>query len=103
LPDLEQGGIRTTIIAIVALATGSLLVIGFLTPLGGTMAVLTGIVFLFLHEPTAGYKRFDGNPADIELIITAIATALLGPRAFSIDARLFGRRKIIIPRSSSED
>lgn len=29
-----------------------------------------------------------------------IAVAFLGPGAFSLDARLFGNREIIIPRSS---
>jgi hypothetical protein len=32
--------------------------------------------------------------------IMAIATAFLGPGAFSLDARMFGRREIVIPESS---
>jgi hypothetical protein len=35
------------------------------------------------------------------VIVDAIALALLGPGAHSIDAWLFGRREIIIPRDSS--
>jgi hypothetical protein len=31
----------------------------------------------------------------------AAATALLGPGAYSLDARLFGRREIIIPQASN--
>jgi hypothetical protein len=34
------------------------------------------------------------------MIITAAALALLGPGAFSLDGRLFGRREIVIPPSS---
>jgi hypothetical protein len=33
-------------------------------------------------------------------IILATAIALLGPGAFSLDARLFGRREILIPNIS---
>lgn len=32
------------------------------------------------------------------LMAIAIAICLLGPGAFSLDARFFGRRKVIIPR-----
>jgi hypothetical protein len=30
----------------------------------------------------------------------AVAVALLGPGAFAVDARLFGRREVVIPRPS---
>jgi len=30
------------------------------------------------------------------MIVTAVAIALLGPGAFSLDGRLFGRREIVI-------
>jgi hypothetical protein len=33
------------------------------------------------------------------LIAITAALALLGPGAFSVDARLFGRREIMIPRN----
>jgi hypothetical protein len=33
----------------------------------------------------------------------ALAVALIGPGAYSLDARLFGRREIIIPRASRPD
>jgi hypothetical protein len=31
------------------------------------------------------------------MVVDATAIALLGPGAFSLDARLFGRREILIP------
>jgi len=31
------------------------------------------------------------------MIVAAVALALLGPGAFSLDGRLFGRREIVIP------
>jgi len=36
------------------------------------------------------------------MIVTTIALALLGPGAFSLDGRLFGRREIVIPPSSRQ-
>jgi hypothetical protein len=36
---------------------------------------------------------------DLTMIVVAVAIALLGPGAISLDSALFGRRKVIIPRS----
>jgi hypothetical protein len=36
------------------------------------------------------------------LMVLATAIALLGPGAFSIDSRLFGRREILIPHATRE-
>lgn len=36
----------------------------------------------------------------LEIIILAITVALLGPGAFSLDARMFGRREIFVPNTS---
>jgi len=33
----------------------------------------------------------------IDAIVMALVAILLGPGAFSLDARLFGRRRVIIP------
>ena len=40
---------------------------------------------------------FDEKLSAILAAIIAVAIVFLGPGAFSLDARLFGRREIIIP------
>lgn len=68
---------------------------GFLTRLAGILAAVAGVAIHLLHpvwDPSlAAVFSFD-------VIVIATAISLLGPGAFSLDARLFGRRKVIIPR-----
>ncbi len=78
-------------------ASGISLLIGFLTPLAGALiAVATmGIALSWLPPPTP--NLFDA-PVPLVLVVTVCAAvAFLGPGAFSVDSRLFGRRRIIIP------
>ena len=72
---------------------GAALVVGALTPVA---AVLAATVLLSRTiAPGVGTAAGDGSA--IALVI-AIAVGLLGPGAYSVDARLFGRREIEVPR-----
>lgn len=84
----------------VLLAGGFCLLIGFLTPL---VAALIGIAVLVnaVSLPLRGGYLFNNKLATAEIIVMAVAIGLLGPGAFSVDARLFGRREIVIPSGSS--
>jgi len=97
LQALSAGGWA---ICLLACGTGSLLVVGFLTPIVGTLAALGGLGIMLLSPSPASWNLFSGNPLSLDVLVMGIASSLLGPGAFSLDARLFGRRKIIIPRSS---
>jgi uncharacterized membrane protein YphA (DoxX/SURF4 family) len=80
--------------------SGAALAIGFLTPYAG---VLVGICFMgiaFSWLPAPSWGLHDARLAALGMIITAVAISLLGPGAFSLDGRLFGRREIVIPPSS---
>jgi uncharacterized membrane protein YphA (DoxX/SURF4 family) len=44
-------------------------------------------------------NQFETKMMTILIGVVALAVVLLGPGALSIDARLFGRREIIIPRN----
>jgi uncharacterized membrane protein YphA (DoxX/SURF4 family) len=84
----------------VAIACGASLLLGFLTPAGSAIAVLGCAGTLLSWFPSPAPNLIEGRLCGILVITVASAIVLLGPGAISIDARLFGRREIIIPRPS---
>jgi uncharacterized membrane protein YphA (DoxX/SURF4 family) len=85
---------------LIELASGISLLIGFVTPAAAIFAVLVHVGIGLSWFPVPAQVFFNSGPLTADLVITTMACAFLGPGAFSLDARLFGRRKIIIPRSS---
>jgi putative oxidoreductase len=81
---------RSLSMAVVECAAGLLLCVGLWTPIAG--GVLAG-----LSVWTAFFQT--GSPwAQILLAAVGTALAMLGPGAWSIDARLFGRRRLTLER-----
>jgi uncharacterized membrane protein YphA (DoxX/SURF4 family) len=76
--------------------SGVALVAGLLTPASGAVAGLTTLFIVATWTPPSAAVLIDPVAALI-LIVDAAALALLGPGAVSLDARLFGRREIVIP------
>lgn len=87
-----------------ALAAGCMLLIGFLTPLAGLILGLDVAGISLSALPVSTLSVFDSRTALIFGLTIALAIIGAGPGRFSVDARLFGRREIIIPlpRSSPE-
>jgi uncharacterized membrane protein YphA (DoxX/SURF4 family) len=90
--------------AFVAWATGSLavilglaLLIGFLTPLASAAATISFLVTGVSRLLTTGAHRDPYAFTALNLAVMSASLALLGPGAVSLDARLYGRREIIIP------
>jgi putative oxidoreductase len=74
--------------------TGLLLIIGLWTPVVATVMVLLELWRIISRN---------GDPAsDILLCALAFAIALLGPGAWSVDARLFGWKRIEIDTQKSK-
>ena len=84
-------------VCLLALWSGSALLVGFLTPIASVVAFLGGVGIAFSWLPVPNWNLFSGNPLSIDAIVMALAAVFLGPGAFSLDARLFGRRRVIIP------
>jgi len=78
-----------------AILLGLLLLAGMITPIAAAIVAVVGTI-------SAVVSLFDVNGAFPELshlsiILAATSIILLGPGAFSVDARVFGRRRIVIP------
>jgi uncharacterized membrane protein YphA (DoxX/SURF4 family) len=82
--------------AMLAVVSGLAVLAGFVTPASGVVAGLTTFAIVATRVAPGAPGFIDGLAALI-LGIDAAALALLGPGALSLDARLFGRREIIIP------
>ncbi len=86
------GAIPAAVLGICGLA----LAIGLCTRACSAIAGLSYALVLLMPVEAARLPHFDGITAAVSLAVTA-ALSLLGPGAFSIDSRLFGRREIFIP------
>lgn len=78
--------IQAAILEMFTVAAGLLLFAGLWTPIAGSLVAVVGIWNCISH---------DGDPwANIFLATIGAALALLGPGAWSVDARLFGWKRI---------
>jgi putative oxidoreductase len=90
-------------VALISVAAGVALQLGYSVRLGaiaGAVAVIA-VHFSFLNGESL--NLFSSRIACCLAMSIAIALVFLGPGAFSIDARRFGRREIVIPRRSAPD
>jgi uncharacterized membrane protein YphA (DoxX/SURF4 family) len=77
-------------------ASGLAMLIGIATPFASVVAGLT--VALTMHwsgDSSAGL--LGGRAENLLVVAVAAALALLGPGAYSLDARIFGRREMSFP------
>lgn len=84
---------------LLAVIGGGLLLIGCLTPFAAVAAGLSGALVTYTGLPSA--VILDNSVSLFFVTSLTTAVVLLGPGAFSLDARLFGRREIIIPQFPS--
>ena len=87
-------------LAAITFGAGAFLLAGLMTPFVAVFAAAGGIGIALSWIPLPSQAVFDSYLAMINLIVLSTAIALLGPGAYSLDARMFGRREITIPSSS---
>jgi uncharacterized membrane protein YphA (DoxX/SURF4 family) len=92
-----------SLIGVAAVVFGSMLVFGFLTPLVGGVVGLGVLGVTLSLLPACTPNLLDSTPAQIFGLTILLSVIGLGPGRFSVDARLFGRREIIIPPPFSRD
>jgi uncharacterized membrane protein YphA (DoxX/SURF4 family) len=84
------------------LVAGCLLLAGFLTPIAAVLAALDAAGVWLAMIPPSHPDLSQSRLLAAFLTALSAAIVLLGPGAFSIDARLFGLREIIIPGRRSD-
>jgi uncharacterized membrane protein YphA (DoxX/SURF4 family) len=83
--------------AMLLFLTGTCILVGFLTPILSPLAALECLGMALSWLPVPAWSLFESKLAATEMIAISAAIALLGPGAFSLDARIFGWREIVIP------
>jgi putative oxidoreductase len=82
-----------TVLSVLTIGGGLLLLVGLWTPVAGALVAAIEVWKLFLHV---------GDPWIYVLLGTlGAALTMLGPGAWSIDARLFGWKRIDLPPRKS--
>lgn len=76
---------------------GIALSIGLMTPVSGAVVAMDAVSIGLSWLPAPTENLFSAPLPTLLVVIVAVAVVFLGPGAFSLDARLFGRREIIIP------
>ena len=94
---VEPQGLKLGVwlLALLAFGIGASFVLGFLTQLMAGISALAGAA-IYVWNPAWAFSFL--SLTGFEAIGMALAIALLGPGAISLDAYFFGRRKIVIPR-----
>jgi putative oxidoreductase len=85
--------LATVVLQIIGIGAGILLLVGLWTPVAGTLAAIVKVWIALLR-----YFSHSGDPwiAILQAVLSAVL-AMVGPGAWSIDARLFGRKRIDMP------
>jgi uncharacterized membrane protein YphA (DoxX/SURF4 family) len=85
-----------------AAAGGLALLFGFLTPIVSAFLAAEGVAILYTF-PVPGLQLLDSRMALAQFVVMTAVLAIVGPGAFSVDARLFGLREVAISEKRPGD
>ena len=97
--DASNQRYRVWLLALLAVSSGILLLIGCLTRLAALVAALVCGSGVFSWLPAPHLDLLAARLPSILIAVIAAAVICLGPGAFSLDALIFGRREVVIPRN----
>lgn len=100
LVDRANAASGAWIAGLLSTAAGAALLVGLLTPIVSVLVGLCALGIGLSLLPPSSPNLFDTKLTTIFAVIMTAAIVFLGPGAYSLDARLFGRREIIIPPAS---
>jgi uncharacterized membrane protein YphA (DoxX/SURF4 family) len=86
ITDLTAGGMEPVALYFVAAAGALLLIAGLWTPVAGTVVAIDQVWLAFSQHPAPH--------AHVLMVPLSASLAMLGPGAWSVDARLFGRKVV---------
>jgi uncharacterized membrane protein YphA (DoxX/SURF4 family) len=91
-------------LGLLAIACGGAVLAGVFTPVAGILAALLTVASVAASnasgDATIGWRVVRG---DVLVLAVSVALVLMGHGAFSLDARLFGWREIVVPRAGRSD
>jgi len=96
-------GLGIYLLSLLVLAAGTLLLAGFLTPFVGMAIAAGAVAALFSLLPVCSPSVFESKAAMVFAMTMLLTVIGSGPGRFSVDARMFGRREILISPPEDND
>jgi len=99
LHDRHRWNPVIVIVVLMLVLSAPLIIAGYRTRVATVVAMLAVVAVMMSCTGGPVLERLDIRTTEVFAIMIAAALACLGPGAFSLDSRLFGRREIVIPKS----
>jgi hypothetical protein len=82
--------VTAALVIVISLA----LIVGFITPVASVLLTIGGMIVMLDPGIVGKLAVFESWTARAEFIVLSAVLICLGPGAFSLDARLYGRREV---------
>jgi uncharacterized membrane protein YphA (DoxX/SURF4 family) len=93
---LSHVPLGAALVCALIIAAGILLIAGLLTPIASAVMFLSVGIMIVKHRTGVSAIGLGSPLAEAEFLLIAGSLVFLGPGAYSVDGRMFGRRKVSI-------